>query len=47
MATTPRAQYAFNGDVAIAYGVVGDGPVDVVYIQGVVSHGANCGFGSR
>ena len=34
----PRAQYAFNGDVAIAYGVVGDGPVDLLYIQGFVSH---------
>jgi class 3 adenylate cyclase/pimeloyl-ACP methyl ester carboxylesterase len=33
----PRAEYAFNGDVAIAYGVVGDGPVDLVYIQGFVS----------
>jgi class 3 adenylate cyclase len=36
--TAPRAAYAFNGDVAIAYGVVGDGPVDLVYIQGFVSH---------
>jgi class 3 adenylate cyclase/pimeloyl-ACP methyl ester carboxylesterase len=34
----PRAAYAFNGDVAIAYGVVGDGPVDLVYVQGFVSH---------
>lgn len=33
----PRAQYAQNGDVAIAYGVVGDGPIDLVYIQGYVS----------
>jgi hypothetical protein len=31
----PRAQYAWNGDVAIAYGVIGDGPIDLVYIQGV------------
>ncbi len=35
--TPPRAQYAWNGDVAIAYGVVGDGPIDLVYIQGYVS----------
>jgi pimeloyl-ACP methyl ester carboxylesterase/class 3 adenylate cyclase len=34
----PRARYAFNGDVAIAYGVAGDGPVDLVYVQGYVSH---------
>ncbi len=33
----PRAHYAWNGDVAIAYGVVGDGPIDLVYIQGYVS----------
>jgi len=34
----PRASYAVNGDTAIAYGVTGDGPVDLVYIQGFVSH---------
>jgi len=33
----PRAQYAWNDDVAIAYGVVADGPIDLVYIQGYVS----------
>jgi class 3 adenylate cyclase/pimeloyl-ACP methyl ester carboxylesterase len=33
----PRARYVWNGDVAIAYGVVGDGPVDLVYVQGYVS----------
>jgi class 3 adenylate cyclase len=33
----PRAQYARNGDIAIAYGVLGDGPIDLVYIQGYVS----------
>jgi class 3 adenylate cyclase/pimeloyl-ACP methyl ester carboxylesterase len=38
MTTPPRAEYAFNGDVAIAYGVTGEGPVDLVYIQGFVSH---------
>ncbi len=32
-----RAEYAWNGDVAIAYGVVGDGPIDLVYVQGYVS----------
>jgi class 3 adenylate cyclase len=35
--TRPRARYARNGDVAIAYGVVGDGPIDLVYLQGYVS----------
>ncbi len=33
----PQARYAWNGDVAIAYGVVGDGPIDLVYVQGYVS----------
>jgi class 3 adenylate cyclase len=35
---TPEARYARSGDVSIAYTVVGDGPVDLVYIQGFVSH---------
>jgi pimeloyl-ACP methyl ester carboxylesterase len=35
---TPEARYARSGDVNIAYTVVGDGPFDLVYIQGFVSH---------
>jgi pimeloyl-ACP methyl ester carboxylesterase len=31
-------RYARNGDVAIAYQVVGDGPFDVVCVPGFVSH---------
>jgi class 3 adenylate cyclase len=34
----PQARYARSGDVNIAYTVVGDGPFDLVYIQGFVSH---------
>jgi len=34
----PQARYARSGDVNIAYTVVGDGPFDLVYIQGWVSH---------
>ena len=34
----PETQYAWNGDVALAYQVVGDGPVDLVYLQGSISH---------
>jgi class 3 adenylate cyclase len=34
----PETRYARNGDVHIAYTVVGDGPFDLVYIQGFVSH---------
>jgi class 3 adenylate cyclase/alpha-beta hydrolase superfamily lysophospholipase len=33
-----RACYARSGDLAIAYRVFGDGPFDVVYHPGVVSH---------
>jgi len=36
MAGTTR--YAQSGDVSIAYQVVGDGPLDVVFVPGFVSH---------
>jgi pimeloyl-ACP methyl ester carboxylesterase/class 3 adenylate cyclase len=32
----PEVQYARNGDVTIAYAVVGDGPIDVVFVAGWV-----------
>ncbi len=32
----PRVQYARSGDVSIAYGVVGDGPFDLVFVGGWV-----------
>ena len=35
---SPRVQYVWNDDVAIAYGLVGDGPIDLVYVQGFVSN---------
>jgi pimeloyl-ACP methyl ester carboxylesterase/class 3 adenylate cyclase/DNA-binding CsgD family transcriptional regulator len=34
----PRTRYARNGDVSIAYQVVGDGPIDLVHAPGSVSH---------
>ena len=34
----PETRYAKSGDVHIAYQVVGDGPIDLVYVQGWVSH---------
>jgi hypothetical protein len=34
----PPIRYAHNGDVSIAYTVLGDGPVDVLFIGGFVSH---------
>jgi hypothetical protein len=34
----PRTSYARNGDVSIAYQVVGSAPVDLVFVPGFVSH---------
>jgi len=36
--TPPPVRYALSGDVAIAYQVFGDGPVDLVVTPGAVSH---------
>ena len=38
MITQPKTRYARSGDVSIAYQVVGDGPFDIVYVPGFVSH---------
>ena len=34
----PTTRYAKSGDVHVAYQVFGDGPVDLVYVPGFVSH---------
>ena len=34
----PETYYARSGDVSIAYQRVGDGPFDLVYVPGFVSH---------
>jgi class 3 adenylate cyclase/alpha-beta hydrolase superfamily lysophospholipase len=34
----PAVRYAATGDLSIAYQVVGDGPVDLVWVPGFVSH---------
>jgi class 3 adenylate cyclase len=34
----PTTAYARNGDVSIAYQVVGEGPVDLVFVPGFISH---------
>ena len=34
----PETRFAWNGDVSLAYQVVGDGPFDLVYLQGYGSH---------
>jgi pimeloyl-ACP methyl ester carboxylesterase len=35
---TPRTRYAQSGDINIAYQVLGDGPSDLVYVWGWISH---------
>jgi pimeloyl-ACP methyl ester carboxylesterase len=34
----PETRYAASGDVNIAYQVLGDGPIDLVFVPGFVSH---------
>ena len=34
----PQTRYAKSGEVNIAYQVVGDGPFDLVFVPGFVSH---------
>jgi len=34
----PETRYTWNGDVSLAYQVVGEGPVDLLYLQGYCSH---------
>jgi len=36
--TIPETHYARSGDVNIAYQVVGEGPIDLVFVMGWVSH---------
>ncbi len=34
----PKTRYAKSGDISIAYQVIGDGPTDVLFVPGFVSH---------
>ena len=34
----PETRYALSGDVNVAYQVMGEGPIDIVMVPGVVSH---------
>jgi class 3 adenylate cyclase len=36
--TTPAIRYAQSGDVNVAYQVVGDGPVDIVFVEGSITN---------
>ena len=38
MTTVPETRYAKSGDVHIAYQVLGDGPIDLVFVPGFVSN---------
>ena len=38
MIDRPETKYAWNGDVALAYQVFGQGPIDLIYCQGYASH---------
>jgi len=38
MIDRPETRFAWNGDVALAYQVIGDGPIDIVYLQGYCSN---------
>ncbi len=38
MPTIPETQYAQSGDLSIAYQVVGDGPLDILFVPGFVSN---------
>ncbi len=34
----PTTRYAVSGEVNIAYQTMGDGPIDIVLVPGIVSH---------
>ena len=34
----PKTRYAQSGEVSIAYQEVGDGPIDLLFVPGFVSH---------
>ena len=37
-AVTPDIRYANNGEVHLAYQVLGDGPIDLVYVAGALTN---------
>ena len=34
----PKVRYARSGEISIAYAVIGDGPIDIVFVPGFVSN---------
>jgi pimeloyl-ACP methyl ester carboxylesterase len=37
-APMPDIRFAQSGDVSVAYAVNGEGPIDIIYVQGAISH---------
>jgi hypothetical protein len=37
-AGAPAIEYARSGDVHIAYQIVGSGPIDIVFVEGLVTN---------
>ena len=35
---SPETRYAQSGDVSVAYQIVGDGPIDLIFAPGFISH---------
>ena len=38
MADVSETRYAKSGDLSVAYQVIGDGPRDLIFVPGIVSH---------
>jgi len=38
MSVVPRVRYARRDDLHVAYAVIGDGPIDVVFVRGFVAN---------
>ena len=34
----PEVRFARSGEVSVAYAINGEGPVDIIYVQGAYSH---------
>lgn len=34
----PIAHYARNGDLSLAYQTLGDGPIDLIFVPGMITH---------
>jgi hypothetical protein len=39
--TSTEVRHAWNGEISLAYQVIGDGPLDLLYMQGNISNGVH------